>query len=97
MGRLAAIPVGHDYDVKTPGGVLNFEVQERAVPNPTRTKEGWDSKDTIVEGLQYGPLTVRSFREVLRSFVAAEDELDLLESLLEQDRKSANVFSGSSA
>jgi hypothetical protein len=94
MGRLAAIPVGHDHEVKTPAGVRTFEIQERAVLRPTRTKEGWDSKDSIVQGRDYGPLTVRSLREVLRSVGAAEDGLDLLESLLEQDRRATNVLAG---
>ena len=94
MGRLAAIPVGQDHDVKTPVGVRNYEVQERAELKPAQKTDGWDSINTVVQGRDYGPLTIVSLRALLRSRGVQEDEIDLLEKLLEQDRSASNVIEG---
>ncbi len=92
MGRLAAIPVGSDHEVRTPHGVRTFEVLERAAVRPARTADQWDSINTVVQGRAYGPLTVVSLRALLRSRTVEEGEVDLLETLLEQDRSSSTAF-----
>jgi hypothetical protein len=94
MGRLAAIPVGQDHDVKTPLGVRNYEVQERAELRPAQKADEWDSINTVVQGRGYGPLTIVSLRALLRSRGVQEDEIDLLERLLEEDRSASNIIEG---
>jgi adenylate kinase family enzyme len=94
MGRLAAIPVGHDHEVRLPSGVRAFEVQERALLRPTRPREGWDSKNTVFQSLSRGTLTIRSLRELIRSAEAPDEGSDLLDRLIAEDRKSANVIAG---
>jgi predicted NACHT family NTPase len=47
-----------------------------------------------VQGQGYGPLTISSFREFLRSLGLAADEMDLLEAALAEDRKAGLVVEG---
>jgi hypothetical protein len=94
LGRLAALPIGPDHEIYTPSGLRAFEVLERAALKPVQNAEGWDSANTVVQGRGYGPLTVVSLRALLRSLGLIEDELDLLERLLEEDRASSNILEG---
>jgi hypothetical protein len=101
VGRLAAIPIGHDLDVRTPGtpGVpgrpITYELVGRARLNPVPPPMGWDSRNTVVEPVTGPPFTVVSLRELLRS--PTEDDgaaLALLESLLAKGAQAQNVFEG---
>jgi UvrD-like helicase C-terminal domain len=94
MGRLATIPVGEDVEVKTPGGLRTFEVLERAALRPMEAADQWDSVNLVVHGQAYGPLTIVSLRALLHLEGPQEEEADLLERLLEQDRVSSNVIEG---
>jgi UvrD-like helicase C-terminal domain len=94
LGRLAAIPVGEEDDIHTPGGVRTFQIKERAALNPWRSGNEWDSENSVLHGQDYGPLTVRSLRELFRAVVAPPEAVDLLDSLLEQEREAANVIAG---
>jgi UvrD-like helicase C-terminal domain len=94
IGRLAALPVGGDLDVKTPVGVVNLQVIERALLRPAHTDGEWDSINSAVQGEGYGPLTVSSFREFLRLRGVAADEADLLEAALAEDRAAGVVAEG---
>ena len=94
LGRLAAVPVGDEVEIKTPGGLRSFEVLERAALKPTQTADQWDSLNSVVHGPAYGPLTIVSLRALLRPSQAEGEEVDLLELLLEQDRVSSNVIEG---
>lgn len=67
IGRMASLPVGGDQDVRTSNGTRNFEVAERAVLQPALRDDRWDSRDTVLQGGDYGPVTVTSLRELLRS------------------------------
>ncbi len=94
IGRLAALPVGGDVDVKTPVGVINMQVVERALLRPAHIKGEWDSVNSAVEGESYGPLTVSSFREFLLLRGITADREDLLEAALAEDRAAGIVAEG---
>lgn len=97
VGRLASLPIGDE--VELPNGEF-LEVEERAMLRPIRDGGKWDSKNSVLEGETYGPLTVTSLRTLLERI--APDELDeqagideqLLEKLLEEERESVNIIEG---
>jgi hypothetical protein len=101
VGRLAAMPVGQDLEVRVPrtgsalGETKTYDLVGRARLHPMRQPEGWDSRDTVVEQLASRPFTVVSLRKLLRAPV--EDEgaaLAFLENLLQQGAQAQNVFEG---
>ena len=94
VGRLAAIPIGSDFDLVTPKGARSVEVLERAALRPKVIEDEWDSVDSTVEAKKFGPLTIRSFRELLRSAAAEHEGADLLEAMLAEDRAASNVVEG---
>ena len=94
VGRLAALPVGTNYDLVTPKGVRNLEVRERAALRPKVIEDEWDSVDSTVEGIDFGALTIKSLRELLRSAAAEVEGGDLLEVMLAEDRAAGNVLEG---
>ena len=51
VGRLASLPVGEG--IQLPNGEL-LEVAERAILQPIRNDQGWDSRNSILEGQTYG-------------------------------------------
>lgn len=88
VGRLAAVPVGESLTL--PMG--DIEVRERALLRPTN--EGvWDSRDTVVETDDFGPLTIQSLRKLL-----AKERVDvggdLLAKILADEEAAANVVQG---
>ena len=68
IGSLAAIPVGHDHEVSTPRWYAHLRSAgtcgTKADVQPGRLR---NYKDTIVQIRGLGPLTVKSFIELLRS------------------------------
>lgn len=85
------MPIGED--IQLPNGDV-LEVVERATLQPVRVEQEWDSKNSLLEGETYGPLTVESLRAL---FVRApSDEIDerLLEELLEEESQLANITEG---
>jgi hypothetical protein len=94
IGRLAALPVGGDLDVRTPAGVANMAVVERALLRPAHRDGEWDSVNSALQGETYGPLTITSFREFLRLRGITADEADLLEAALAEDRAAGIVAEG---
>ena len=69
VGRLASLPVGEDFVL--PGG-KRVEIVERTRLRPTWLTDGWDSRDSIYETNDDGPLTIVSLRQLLREVVAPE-------------------------
>jgi len=94
VGRLAALPVGTDYDLVTPKGVRSLEVRERVALRPKVIDDEWDSIDSTVEGIDFGPLTIKSLRELLRSAATELEGIDILEEMLAEDRAAGNVLEG---
>lgn len=91
IGRLASLSVGEDLTLEN-GTVL--EVLERAQLRPMSLHDGWDCRDTIVEGEHFGPLTIESLRALLREFAGEEVTEDLLGRLLAEEGLKANVIEG---
>jgi hypothetical protein len=89
----ASLPVGADQEIRTPKGVRSFELIERAALHPALSGAEWDSINTVLQSLDYGPLTVVSFKELLRA-VAPGDDIDLLDRLLAEGRAADNVLEG---
>lgn len=91
VGRLASLPVGAEF--KLPNGKL-VEIIERTRLRPSKLADGWDSRDTILESGDLGPLTIESLRALLRQTVAPEKVEDLLSQVLEQAKAAANIHEG---
>lgn len=91
IGRLAALPVGEEFRLPNDSFV---EVVESAKLRPYQADLGWDSRDTVVEGDHYGPITIESLRAFLSKVAGAEITEDLLEQLLAEESETANVIEG---
>lgn len=91
IGRLASLSVGDEY--KLPNGTI-VEVIESARYRPFQAKDGWDSRDSVLEGEGFGPLTIDSLRTLLHKVVDEELAEDLLGLLLAEESESANIFEG---
>lgn len=91
IGRLASLPVGEEFRLPNDSFV---EVVESAKLRPYQADLGWDSRDTVVEGDHYGPITIESLRAFLSKVAGAEITEDLLERLLAEESETANVIDG---
>ena len=91
VGRLASLPVGEA--IQLPNGEL-LEVVERAILQPLLVKQQWDSRDSVLEGETYGPLTVESLRAFIPRTPSDAIDEQLLERLLEEELESINVVEG---
>jgi hypothetical protein len=74
IGRLAAIRVGDDDDIRTPSGIRNFQLTQRARLNPSQENMEWDSRDTVLEHHGTTPLTIVSLRRLLRALNPRDDD-----------------------
>lgn len=93
VGRLAALPVGSEYTLERGGHAVSVEVLEYARFQPTQTEQEWDARNAVLGGDAYGPLTVESFRDLLRR-TGEEIDATALESLLEEESAAANAREG---
>ncbi len=91
IGRLASLSVGDEF--RLPNG-RKVEIIESAKFRPFHAKQGWDSRDTVVEGDDFGPLTIESLRALLQKVAGAELAEDLVAQLLAAETQAANVFEG---
>ncbi len=90
VGRLASLTAG---DVFTFPNGNYVEILERALFRPARLQGGWDSKNTIIESDDFGPLTIESLRALLSQPGVAVPE-ELLDQLLAEEQLAANVIEG---
>lgn len=93
VGRLAALPIGADHTLLRDGRSVTVEVLEYARFQPKVVDGEWDARNSIVEGDEYGPLTVESLRRLLER---AEPDVDatLLDSLLGEESEAENIREG---
>jgi hypothetical protein len=91
IGHLASLTVGDMYQL--PNGT-KVEVIESARFRPFQAQEGWDSRDSIVEGEGFGPLTIESLRAILHKVAGEELAEDLVGQLLAEESQTANIFDG---
>lgn len=92
IGRLAALRVGADEDVRTPKGPRNYELRERATLHPKHRNDGWDSPNTVLHAAGYRPVTVVSLRQLLGTL--APEGADYLQSLIDEGNAAENVLEG---
>ncbi|MGY3129322.1 hypothetical protein ACVWZM_000004 [Bradyrhizobium sp. USDA 4501] len=93
MGRLAALPVGADHTVRLNGRPVSVEVLEYARFQPKTVDGEWDSRNSIVQGDTYGPVTVESLRRLLER-VEPDVDATLLDSLLDEESQAENIREG---
>ncbi len=91
IGRLAALQVGEEFRLPNDSIV---EVVESAKLRPYQVERGWDSRDTVVEGEHFGPITIESLRAFLNKIAGAEVTEDLVGQLLAEESETANVIEG---
>ena len=90
VGRLASLPVGEILSL--PKG--NVEVLEKAQLSPSMIDHIWDSRDTIMESENFGPITIESLRALLEKELGVDLEENLLERLLAEENQTANIVDG---
>lgn len=91
IGRLASLPVGEEY--QRPDGHEVFVV-ERTRLRPNEMADGWDSRDSVVESEEFGPITIESLREFLAGIVGEAATEDLLGQLLAEETHKSNIIEG---
>lgn len=91
VGRLASLPIGAEFSL--PNGTV-VQVLERALLHPNQKDHAWDSRDTVVEGDHFGPITIESLRAFVTKIAGADVTEDLLEQLLAEESETANVIEG---
>lgn len=92
-GAIAERHAGDEFECLLPAGPVSLEVIEVAKLFPSRDDQGWDSRNSVVEGQSFKPVTVTSFRTFLAN-LATPDDVDVLEVLLAEDRKKGIVRDG---
>ncbi|WP_223494908.1 ATP-binding domain-containing protein [Stenotrophomonas indicatrix] len=91
VGRLASLAIGTEFTL--PNGAV-VEVLERAQLRPNALADGWDSRNTVVEAEDFGPITIESLRTLLTEAVGEEVTEDILGQLLAEETVKANIIDG---
>ncbi|MER2534773.1 MAG: ATP-binding domain-containing protein [Rhizobiaceae bacterium] len=94
VGRLAVLDVGEDFDIDTRGGGIAGVIVEKARLHPHRRGGAWDSRDSVLEGEAYGPVTLISMRDALGVIPATDIGDELFASILAAEKKAASVIDG---
>jgi hypothetical protein len=94
MGRLAALSIGAEEEIRLPGGSAHYLVSEKAALRPIRPDGHWDGKDTVLHRKNAAPVTIGSLRALIGDGQAGADLGDILDSLLQQDDAAQNVREG---
>lgn len=93
-GRLASLDVGDEHELRTPGGLQSVQIVEKALLHAVSNHQGWDSKNSILTSATYGPVTVISMRDLLGGAELDAEEANLLDAILAEDEKAANILDG---
>src|SRR3546814_2190880 len=70
------------------------EVVARTRLCPAKLVDGWDSRDSIFEGEEFGPLTIESLRRLLQDAADPEEVKDLLSQALAEDAEDLQIYEG---
>lgn len=92
MGRLVALQVDAEEEVRLPRGRQYFQLRERAALKPRRIANGWDSVDSVIHGHDFGPVTIASFARLLG--ILADEEVDIIGQLLAEEQKAGLIREG---
>lgn len=93
IGRISERHAGEEFDYLTPNGLVTLQVIEVAKLFPTRDDQGWDSRNSIVEGHALTPVTITSLREFLVE-LSSPDDLDILDAILAEEKEKRTVKEG---
>lgn len=91
VGRLASLAVGESIVI--PNGE-QLEVAERAILHPAKEQNEWDSKRTVIDTDSFGPVTVVSLRDVLKSLGDIQRVEDILEQIHAEEKLSESLVAG---
>ena len=91
VGRLASLPIGEEISLSN-GDTLR--VLEKALLRPERKKQRWDSRNSEIHRALGRPLTVDSLRAFLSTQDVEEIDEDLVQRLIDEERRSDNVVEG---
>ncbi|EJL6481426.1 ATP-binding domain-containing protein [Vibrio cholerae] len=91
IGRLASLAIGNEFPL--PNGTV-LEVLERSLLHPVQKSDGWDSRNTLIESEDFGPLTIESLRALLAKDMGETEAEDLVAQLLAEESEKASVFEG---
>lgn len=91
VGRLASLPVGDSF--RLPNGEV-VEVIERTRLRPNKLADGWDSRDSVFEGGNIGPLTIESLRGLVRKASTPEAIKNLLGQILADEGELEKIHEG---
>ena len=94
VGRLASLQVGAEETIRIDGKSKDFEVVEFAKFQPQKADNLWDSRNSVLQGKKFGPLTIHSLRKLLAATDDTAVDENLLESILAQEEAATNVHDG---
>ncbi len=94
MGRLASLPIGEEVDFDHGGNIQVLEVIERTILHPKEEHPDWDSINNTLQGVEWGPITVPSLRELLARTDEEVAPEDILASILAEDAAEQGVLAG---
>lgn len=94
VGRLASLPVGADITLNVDGKRTELEVVEFARFQPKKAGNQWDSRNSVLQGEKFGPLTIDSLRKLLGATEEEAVDENLLDSILAQEEAATNVHEG---
>jgi hypothetical protein len=94
VGRLASLPIGADITLNVDGRRTELEVVEFARFQPKKAGNQWDSRNSVLQGEKFGPLTVDSLRKLLGASEEEAVDENLLDSILAQEEAATNVHEG---
>lgn len=92
VGRLAELSIGDECELQRGGQAISVQIVERARFHPLLSNREWDARNAILEGEDYGPLTVESLRAVLKAVETIDETA--LDELLKEEGAEANVREG---
>ncbi|UHQ19597.1 ATP-binding domain-containing protein [Lysobacter sp. KIS68-7] len=91
VGRLAALDIGSEFIFPDDRSVV---VVEQAKLKPFLDDAKWDARDTVFEGEDFGPITVKSLRALLAKLGDVSINEDLLERILAEAAEEENIVEG---
>lgn len=94
LGQLASVLVGQEYEIKVGGRSTTYLVVDRANLRPIETGNGWDAPSTAVHRIDAKPVTILSLRELISARGSFGDDVDLLQSMFDDDVSTSGVIEG---
>jgi hypothetical protein len=94
MGRLASLSIDAEEEIRLPRGKEYFQLREKGSLKPRKTRDGWDSVESTLQGHDYRPVTIASFRQLLETKDEQGEETDIVSQLLAEEQESQLIRQG---